>query len=115
MLKLSVRRAPLSDHSYSAEQSFDATLSVGHMGVDDDRRWLELRFATNPEGRNVSLFGLAIYPSDFAELARMMVEADPAAAIHAFGAAMQTAEIERRQLWRATKRLPSLACELCET
>jgi hypothetical protein len=94
MLKLRVRRQPLSDHSYKAEASFDASLSVEHAGFcDNDQRWLELRFATNA----VSLFDSAIYPNDFAELARMMVEVDPEAAIHAFGAALQTAEVERRR------------------
>jgi hypothetical protein len=64
---------------------------------NDDQRWLELRFATNADGKNVGCFETAIYPRHFAELARMMVEADPEAAIHAFGAAMQTAEVERRR------------------
>jgi hypothetical protein len=98
MLKLHVRRQPLRDHSYFAEKSFEATLFVGSLGVgDEDQRWIELRFATNADGQRVSIFDLAIYPRDFAELAKLMVEADPAAAIHAFGVAMQTAEVQRRQ------------------
>jgi hypothetical protein len=32
----------------------------------------------------------------FAELARMMVEVDPTAAIHAFGAALQIVEVQGR-------------------
>jgi hypothetical protein len=65
--------------------------------MDDDNGCLGLRFATNPNGRKVNLFGMSIPARHFAELARMMVEADPAAAIHAFGAAMQTADVERRR------------------
>jgi hypothetical protein len=95
MLKLSVRREPLSDHSYFAEKSYEASLTVVRM--DDDNGCLGLRFATNPNGRKVNLFGMSIPARHFAELARMMVEADPAAAIHAFGAAMQTADVERRR------------------
>src|SRR5438552_17426935 len=70
-MKLSVRRQPLKDHAFSAEKSFDATLDVDHL--DDDQRWLSLSFVTNPDGQNVSRFGLAIYPSDVGEVARMMV------------------------------------------
>lgn len=96
---LSVRRQPSCDHSYFAVKSFDATLLVGRLGVsNDDQRWLELGFSTKADGKkNVSLFNTAIYPRHFVELARMMVEADTEAAIHAFGAAMQTAEVERRR------------------
>ncbi|MFB9267347.1 hypothetical protein ACFFWD_30070 [Bradyrhizobium erythrophlei] len=68
-----------------------------HNGPPYDQRWLTLSFATNPEGQRVSRFSLAIYSRDFVEPARMMVETDPKAAIQAFGAAMQVAEIERRQ------------------
>ena len=93
MLKLPVRRQPLSEHSDPAEKSYEATLIVDHI---EDQQWLNLSFATNPDGQNVSLFNLAVHPRHFAEVTRMMVEADPAAAIHAFGAAMQTAEVERR-------------------
>jgi hypothetical protein len=90
MLRLPVIRQPQSDHTYRAEKSFEASLSVEH-AVPNGVRWLELRFGTNG-GSN---FNLAIAAKDFVELARMMVETDPAAAIHAFGAAMQTAEVER--------------------
>jgi hypothetical protein len=95
MLKLLGRRQPLKDHAFSAEKSFDATLHVDHL--DDDQRWLSLSFVTNPDGQNVSRFGLAIYPRDFGELARMMVDADPTAAMQAFGIAMQAVQVERRQ------------------
>jgi hypothetical protein len=98
MLKLHIRRQPLSDHSYFAEKSYEATLFVGHLGIcDEDQRWIELRFATNADGQRVSVFDLAIYPRNFAELAKLMIEADPVIAIRAFGAAMQIAEVERRR------------------
>lgn len=94
-MKLSVRRQPLSDHSYFAEKTYEATVFVDRL-MDDSQRWLSLNFATNPDGERVSVFDIAISPMHFVELARMMVEADPGAAINAFGAALQTAEVERR-------------------
>jgi hypothetical protein len=39
MLKLTVRRQPMSEHSYFAENSFEATLKVEHV---DDHRWINL-------------------------------------------------------------------------
>jgi hypothetical protein len=53
MLKLSVKRQPMSEHSYFAEKSFEATLRVGHLG--ENNRWLYLSFATNADGQRVSL------------------------------------------------------------
>jgi hypothetical protein len=50
MLKLTVRRQPLSEHSYFAEKSFEATLRVEHV---NDHRWLDLSFATNTDGAGV--------------------------------------------------------------
>jgi hypothetical protein len=53
-------------------------------------------FATNTDGHKVSLFDLAISPKHFADVARMTAEADPAAAMHAFEVAMQSADVECR-------------------
>lgn len=55
------------------------------------------------EARGDSLFNIALYAEHFAALARMMIEADPAAAIHAFGDALQDAEIQRRRPDEADK------------
>ena len=66
--------------------------------MPNDFRYLELRFATNLNGQRSSLFSTGISPQHFEEVARMMMEADPQAAIRAFGAAMQTAEIQRREV-----------------
>ena len=96
MLKLNIRRSPLSDHSYDAEKTFEASLFVEHMGASDpDPKWLQLRFATGTEERT-SIFEAAIKPRDFASVVEMMMEADPAATIHAIGKALQTAQIQRR-------------------
>jgi hypothetical protein len=65
MLKLTVRRQPLAEHSYFAKKSFEATLSVEHAGVsDNDQRWLELTFAIKPDGKHGSLFNSAVYPGN---------------------------------------------------
>jgi len=95
MLKLDVRRGPLSDHSYFAEREIPATLSVVK-GSDDDERWLRLRFVTNPDGKARSEFRSAIYPMHFVDVAQMMMEANPEAAIRAFGRAMENAQVQRR-------------------
>jgi hypothetical protein len=44
-----------------------------------------------------SRFHTAIHPRHFAEVAQMMVEADPEAAIRAFGKAMENVHIEKRK------------------
>ncbi|MGY0574308.1 hypothetical protein ACTGJ9_027220 [Bradyrhizobium sp. RDM12] len=95
MLKMSVLRRPLSDHPYSSRKSFEGALSVDHNGPpNDEQRWLRFGFCDEPNGH---LYAAAIYLRDFEKLARLMVEADPVAAIHAFGAALQAAPIERQQ------------------
>lgn len=94
ILRLTAQRQPDSDHQLSQRSSFDASMAVDHN--DGYQRWLELRFAV-PEARGHSRFHVPFYPTDFAALARIMIEADPAAAVHAFGGAMQLAEIERRR------------------
>ncbi|MDH2342380.1 hypothetical protein QCM77_35260 [Bradyrhizobium sp. SSUT18] len=94
MLKLSFMRQPISDHAYSARKSFDATLSMDHNGrPNDEQRWLRFGFCDEPNGH---LYASAIYPRDFERIARLMIETDPVAAIHAFGAALQGAPIERQ-------------------
>lgn len=94
MLKLSIKQSPLSDHSYFAERELVGALQSVQTGTF---RFLELRFATNPNGQRSSLFSSGIGPADFEELARMMMQADPQAAVRAFGAALQTAEVQRRE------------------
>jgi hypothetical protein len=94
MLKFNIRRSPLSDHSYFAEKTFEASLFVGHM-KEDSPRWLELRFAAGTDERT-SIFEGAIGARDFSSVATMMMEADPEAAIRAFGKAMEFARVQRR-------------------
>jgi hypothetical protein len=95
MLKFNIRRSPLSDHSYSAEKTFEASLSVGHVSADDPTKWLDLRFATGTDGKT-SLFEGAIMPRHFANVVEMMMEIDPEATIHAMGKALQTARVQGR-------------------
>ena len=69
------------DHSYFAEKSYD-----GHIRI-----WC---VSTNPDGvRGYVWCGMRA--NQFEELARLMVEVDPRAAIRAFGAGMRDVEIER--------------------
>src|SRR5438128_2609606 len=93
MLKFNIHRRPRSDHN--SQTDFQVSLFVGHLDMADPQKWLQIRFATGGE-RNTSIFEGAIYPRDFASVAAMMVNADPEAAIRAFGKAMETAKIQRR-------------------
>ena len=91
-MKLEFTRSPYEEHSYFAEKSYD-----GHMRLWRSRDFshLEIGFSTNPNGQRRSTFSAPIGPKRFEELARLMVEADPQAAIRAFGAAMKDAEIQK--------------------
>ena len=106
MLHLPVTRMPFCDQSYFAK-TFEATLSVEQIGRPDDHQhhhgWLALGFSANPNGHKVSLFRIPIFPRHFAQIVRMMVEADRTAAIQAFGAALQAAEVEGQSLEEGTK------------
>jgi hypothetical protein len=95
MLKLSINRSPFGEHSYFAEKTIAGSLLVSRVGRPSDFRYLEIRFVTNPDGQRSSLFSSAIVPEQFEEVARMMMEADPQAAVRAFGAVLQTAEVKR--------------------
>jgi hypothetical protein len=81
-LKLNINITRLSDHT----ETFAATLFVDGTG---NEKWLELSFVTDPDGE-ACFFGTEIYPRHFATVAQMMMDADPEAAIRAFGKAMET-------------------------
>jgi hypothetical protein len=91
VMPLQFKREPYKNHSYSAVVSFDGQiytrLGDGYIGI---------HFSTNLDGRGRSYFSAGIGPSNFEDLARMMVEVDPQAAIRAFGAAMRDVEIQKR-------------------
>jgi hypothetical protein len=72
-MQLRFKRSRYEDHSYFAEKSYD-----GHIRI--------CCVSTNPDGVRRSTFGAGIGPNQFEELARLMVEVDPRAAIRAFGA-----------------------------
>lgn len=51
---------------------------------------IEVEFSTEPNWNGwPQRFGTSIYPRDFKDLAKFMVEADPQEAIKAFGSALQ--------------------------
>jgi hypothetical protein len=68
-----------------------ATLYVEHGGIS-------LRFATNPGGQKKSGFQHWVTPDSFALLAEAMMRADPAAAVKAFGMALQL-PLEAAKTW----------------
>jgi hypothetical protein len=96
-MKLKFTRSPYEEHSCFAEKFYD-----GHMCIwrfhDKSTGYLEIGFSTNPDGRRRSTFNAPIGPDQFEELARLMVEADPQAAIRAFGAAMKDVEIQNPEI-----------------
>jgi hypothetical protein len=55
---------------------------------------IEIGFCSNPDGERRSTFEAYIVPDDFAELAKLMLKADPQAAIRAFGAALQDVSVQ---------------------
>ncbi len=57
-------------------------------------RCVLIKFTTNPDGQRGNAFRVTIGREEFRELAAVMMSADPTAAIRAFGAAMQEAEIQ---------------------
>src|SRR5437762_8362370 len=94
-MQLDFTRTPESSDSYFAEKTFRGGLQA--VRWDGDYWGIQINFSTNPTGRNHSNFRAVINPKQFEELARIMMEADPRAAIRAFGAAMQGAEVARIQ------------------
>jgi hypothetical protein len=82
-LELNITRSPLSNHT---ETTSAGTLFVDRTG---DEKWLQLSFVTDPDGE-ACFFDTEIRPRHFATVAQMMMDADPEAAIRAFGKAMET-------------------------
>lgn len=92
VMPLEFKREPYGDHSYFAEVSFD-----GRMYAKAVDGFIGIQFSTNPNGIRRSTFSAGIGPKKFEELARMMIEVDPQAAIRAFGAVMKEVEIQIRE------------------
>jgi hypothetical protein len=90
VMPLKFTRSPYQEHNYSAEVSFDGQI---YTRPGDD--FIGIHFSTNPDGHNRNTFNAGINPCQFEGLARLMVEADPQAAIRAFGAAMMDVEIQK--------------------
>jgi hypothetical protein len=90
VMPLEFKREPYGGHSYRAARWFD-----GHMYAKSIDGFIGIQFTTKPDGR--SQFSAGIGPAKFEELARMMIEADPQAAVRAFGAAMKDIEIQKRE------------------
>jgi hypothetical protein len=91
-------RSPESSTEHRDERRFKGRLYV--MSWTQEQWGLEIAFSTNPmgddpKGHDHSRFRAAIGPRQFEKLARIMREADPQAAIRAFGAAMRDVEIAR--------------------
>ncbi len=94
-MQLTFRRSPVEEHSYFAEKSYDGHIRIWRLSHEKSCGYLEIGFTTNPDGQRRSAFSAGISPEQFEELAQLMVEADPQAAIRAFGAAMRDVEIQK--------------------
>jgi hypothetical protein len=98
-MHLKFTRSPYEDHSYFAEKSYDGQMRIWRTETrDQSYGYLEIGFSTNPNGQRRSTFTAGIGPYQFGEMARLMVEADPQAAIRAFGAAIKDIEIQKREI-----------------
>jgi hypothetical protein len=94
-MELEFVRSPDSSIGYFAGRRFKGFLNLVRW---TEEQWgIEMGFTTNPSGPNRSRFRAAIDPQQFEKLARIMMEADPQAAIVAFGAALRDAEVTRVQ------------------
>jgi hypothetical protein len=91
-MRVSFRREPKSEHSYFAEKNFDGY--VASAKITENHKCLKIGFATNPGGQG-SLFSAYIMSTDFGDLAKEMLRADPESAIRAFGAALQEYGVEK--------------------
>ena len=85
-MRVSFQRGPLSGGHGKSKYYKGAIKAVGSDGIDH----LEIGFGTNPDGRRHTIFHARIGPEHFKELALLMMEANPRAAIKAFGVAMQS-------------------------
>ena len=98
-MQLKFTRSPYEDHSYFAEKSCDGQTRIWRAETrGQSYGYLEIGFSTNPSGQRRSTFTAGIGPNQFEEMARLMIEADPQAAIRAFGAAMKDVEIQKREI-----------------
>lgn len=89
-MKLEIRRGPLtSGGSWSRNQkTYNADISVQHHFMMDYPGYLSIDFSSGGAS-NRSLFrGTLSGVKEFSEIAKMMVEADPEAAVKAFSAAL---------------------------
>jgi hypothetical protein len=96
-MKLTFTRSPYEEHHPLAEKDFDGSISRCISNSFQGAGYLQISFSTNPDGQKRSTFSAPIGPKQFEELARLMVEADPQAAIRAFGSAMKDIEIQKRE------------------
>ena len=80
-----------SDSSWVTKKEYKGYLRVERITLDypDHYGYLVILFGTNPDGQRGNTYDVRVFPREFAEVARAMMEADPTAAIKAFGAAMQ--------------------------
>jgi hypothetical protein len=86
-------RSPYSGQGpRSAKKFFEGGLNAARW--HSDFCCIEVGFSEGPNGSSLHT---TIVPDQFEHVARIMMTADPQAAIRAFGAAMQEAEITRAQ------------------
>ena len=58
-----------------------------------------LGYSRNMNGRDKTHYSVIVGPDDFANLALAMMNANPQAAIKAFGAALQAGPTKNREVW----------------
>ena len=87
-MPITVKREPFSTvGSYTAPTEY-----AGAAVVFPELPAVCIQFDTNPGGQRRASYRISIHSGRFEELTRLMMKADPQAAIRAFGAAMQDFE-----------------------
>ncbi|HZT27143.1 MAG TPA: hypothetical protein VFA57_15700 [Pseudolabrys sp.] len=95
-MKLTITRTGAKTSSaFAPYQELAGSLSAQRSEwADPHSGFLHLRFETNPDGFRRSEFTANVSHSRFEEIAKLMVEANPVAAIKAFASALQTANVQ---------------------
>lgn len=90
LLKLkAVRRSDSGDNSLHMPPEFPFTVSLCRF--NDERQWLIMQLN---QSSSKNWFDIVVEPKDFAALAKLMIQADPEKAVHAFGKALETVKLQ---------------------
>jgi hypothetical protein len=94
-MKIVVQRKPTESDHWSKGEEYEARIGISKLNSSE--KWLEILFNTNPKGLRSSTYSIPICPTDFQELAQLMMQANAGEAVKAFGVALQAFPISKPQ------------------